>query len=376
MTARLMVLLVSITLLSQAARADSKKPKASEPAPAAAVPLPLLVPAAPTPPLPIKTPTNFQIGIYRLVPPGADDAGMEAIDAVFTDVAQASKRYRSVVKLQKPPKLCALEDDNCFALLGGFQQLDQILVGEVIKLQNGAAVKVRLIDVAKGKAIGQKALTVASEDRKEIKVWAEALACELLNGAVCYGQALLDTDLPEMKIYIDNQPAQRTGKQLEQMRLPLGVHAVRVTVDQRTSLERKLLVSRDQPTRPSLYARQLSEGGISLLPSQDLQLDVSGKPNLPPSAKVVNRGVKWTTPTGLALGAAALVTGGFGTYELLHGRNQIKQADNAAGARGGAYTQAELGGLSSAQTNQKIGGVLLVTAAVLAVAGVALTFAF
>jgi len=301
---------------------------------------------------------------------------MEAIDAIFTDVAQASKRYRSVVKLKQPPKLCDLEDDNCFALLGGFQQLDQVLVGEVIKLQNGAAVKVRLIDVQKGKAVGQKALTVASEDRKEIKAWAEALACELLNGATCFGQAILDADLPEMKIFIDNQPSQRSGQEVEQLRLPLGVHTVRVMVDQRTSLERKLLVSRDQPTKPALYARQLEEGGISLTPVQDLQLDVSGKTSLPPSAKVVKGGGRWTRPVGFTVAGVGALAAGIGAYEGMHSKSLVSDANSRYQTNHGAYQQSDLATISSAHSAASTANVLFVVGAVLVAAGLTMSFAF
>jgi hypothetical protein len=166
--------IVTALLLFASARAVAdtrKEAKKPAPPPAALPGLPELLPPPP-PPAPAAPaakpggPSAFQLGIYQLVPAGtAADPALQSIEDIFLDVAQASKRYRSVVKLNKPPKLCDMEDDNCFALLGGFQQLDQVLVGEILKLQNGAAVKVRLVDVQKGKAIGQKALTVQTEER-------------------------------------------------------------------------------------------------------------------------------------------------------------------------------------------------------------------
>ena len=182
---QLLVASFALASFGAVAQTTKKDSKSARPAPAPVLELPPALP--PLPPPEEKKPASaapnaFLLGIYRLVPAGtSDDPGLQSIEDTFLDVAQASRRYRSVVKLNKPPKLCELEDDNCFALLGGFQQLDQVLVGEILRLENGAAVKVRLIDVRKGKAIGEKALTVQTEDKNEIKSWAEALACDLLN---------------------------------------------------------------------------------------------------------------------------------------------------------------------------------------------------
>src|SRR5207302_45744 len=82
----------------------------------------------------------------------------------------------------------------------------------------------RLVDVPTGKAIGTKAYTVASQDKDEIHVWAEALACDLINGTTCKGQAIIDADLPEMRAVVDNLQYPRSGKNPETFTVPLGVH--------------------------------------------------------------------------------------------------------------------------------------------------------
>jgi hypothetical protein len=334
-------------------------------------------PAAKPAPKP-ASPGGLQLGIYRLVPPGtADDPAMQSIEDTFIDVAQASKRYRTVVKLAKPPKLCELEDDNCFALLGGFQQLDQVLVGEILKLQNGAAVKVRLIDVQKSKAIGQKALTAQTDDKSEIKSWAEALACDLINNTTCKGQAMIDVDLADMRVIIDNMQYPRVGRNPETFTVPLGVHSVRVAIDERTSVERKLLVSREPPSKPALVARQLSGGGIILMRPQDLQMNASGKRDLAASIPTSElKQTKWTKAVGWsALGAGVLV-GAIGVYQGLHSNSMVNQAQRNYSANGGTYLPSDVSTLQSAHTAATLGNVLTIGGALLVVSGAVLTFAF
>jgi hypothetical protein len=347
-------------------------------------PPPELPPLVPTPAPAAKpapkpaSPVGLQLGIYRLVPPGtADDPAMQSIEDTFIDVAQASKRYRTVVKLAKPPKLCELEDDNCFALLGGLQQLDQVLVGEILKLQNGAAVKVRLIDVQKSKAIGQKALTAQTDDKSEIKSWAEALACDLINNTTCKGQAMIDVDLVDMRVIIDNMQYPRVGRNPEIFTVPLGVHSVRVAVDERTSVERKLLVSREPPSKPALMARQLAGGGIILMRPQDLQMNASGKRDLAASVNTAElKQTKWTKPLGWTVIGAGVLAGAIGIYQGLHGNSLVNQAQRNYSANGGTYLPSDVSTLQSAHTAATLGNVLTIGGTLLVVSGAVLTFAF
>ncbi len=362
-----------------AAAADPKKeirmPQQSPP-PELPPLVPTPAPAAKPAPKP-ASPVGLQLGIYRLVPPGtADDPAMQSIEDTFIDVAQASKRYRTVVKLAKPPKICELEDDNCFALLGGFQQLDQVLVGEILKLQNGAAVKVRLIDVQKSKAIGQKALTAQTDDKSEIKSWAEALACDLINNTTCKGQAMVDVDLADMRVIIDNMQYPRVGRNPEIFTVPLGVHSVRVAVDERTSVERKLLVSREPPSKPALMARQLAGGGIILMRPQDLQMNASGKRDLAasiPSSEL--KQTKWTRPVGLAVAGLGIVAAAIGTYEGLHSRSLTNDANARYYSQNG-YLQRDLSQLDSAKSAAGTANILFVVGAVLLASGLTMSFAF
>ena len=255
--------------------------------------------------------------------------------------------------------------------MGGLQQLDQVLVGQTLKAQNGVAVKVRLIDVQKSKAIGEKAQMVQSQDKDEIKVWAEALACDLINGAACKGQAIIDADLPEMRVVIDNLMYPRSGKNPETFSLPLGVHNVRVMVGERASLERKLLVSRAAPAKPALIARQIERGSIVLLRPQDAQPA--------PAASVATAQVqksRWTRPAGLALAAAGLVAGGIGIYEGVHSKNLRDDANARYAQNNGVYLQSDVGTISSAKSAATTANVLYAVSAVALVAGLVVAFAF
>jgi hypothetical protein len=313
-----------------------------------------------------------QLGIYRLVPPGTeDDPSLRSIEDTFVDVAQASKRYRTVLKVPAPSRPCEIADDNCFALMGGLQQLDQVLVGQTLKGQNGVAVKVRLIDVQKSKAIGEKAQIVQSQDKDEIKVWAEALACDLINGAACKGQAIIDADLPEMRVVIDNLTYPRSGKNPETFTLPLGVHSVRVMVGERASSERKLLVSRAAPAKPALIARQIERGSIFLGRPQDAQ----PAPAASVATAQVQKG-KWTRPVGLAIAAAGLVAGGIGLYEGVHSKSLRDDANARYAQNNGVYLQSDVGTISSAKSAATTANILYAVSAVALAAGLVVAFAF
>jgi hypothetical protein len=355
-------------LLAAASNNKAKKSEKAQPPPPPAAEAPRAAPA-------VAKPAGAQLGIYRLVPPGtADDPAMKSIEETFRDVAQASNRYANVVPLATPPKLCDLEDDNCFAMVGGFQQLDQVLVGEVLKLQNGAAVKVRLVDVAKGKAVGQKNLTLQTDDNAEIKSWAEALACDLLHNTTCKGQAMIDVDLPDMRVIIDNLQYPRTNRNPETYTLPLGVHTVRVMVDQRTSVERKVLVSRDVSGKPALYARQLSQGGISLLRPQDL---TAQKSELSASVRTTDlKQTKWTRPVGYTVAAVGLLAIGGAVLEGLHSRSLSNDASAQFQANGGGYLQSNLSTIDSARSAASTANILFVVGGVLAATGATMAFAF
>src|SRR5258708_31637175 len=121
-----------------------------------------------------------------------------------------------------------------------------------------------------------------------------------------------------MKIYVDNRLAPKSGKQPEQIAVEPGVHAVRVSVGQRTSLEKKVVVRRNAVS-DLIYARQTDKGGLPLSLASELK---GVKPQ--PSVEFSEGG--WKTPVGLTVGGAGIVAAAIGGYELVDGRSPGSRA--------------------------------------------------
>jgi hypothetical protein len=348
---------------------------------------PAAAPAAQAPPgatdgllalsdLPIK-PAGYVLGLYRLVHPGPhDDPTFAEIERVLRSIAEQAPNVKSVTFMSQPPKACDLQEDACFALLGAFQQLDLIEVGSLAKADNGLVLSVRLIDVASGKRLTQAQQIVASTDPLEIKSWAEALGCKLLIPGGCKGSALIDLDLPEMQIVVDNTPLPRTRASPERIELPVGTHRVRITVGQRTSLERTLAVLRDPPESTALYGRQLEQGGLTLFAAGDVPTGRDGRPAVPASDRPALARRRWTRTSGLAAVGLGVAAAAFGIYELQHGRSLTKDANAAFDANGGYYRSADVDKLNSARSANNTGKVATLLGAGLAAAGAVLYFAF
>ena len=322
---------------------------------------------------------TYQLGIYKLVHPGQPDEPMfDEIEKILVSVSEVAPAVRSTVLMKSPPKACDLEDDGCFALLGGFQQLHQILVGSVIKGDNGLAVRVRLIDVQSQRRISQAEQIVASTDPTELKAWAEAMACKLLIPGGCHGEALVDLDQPEMQLIVDQSPLKRTGdgKSPEKLRLPVGVHRMRVTVGQRTSLERALPILRIGTPGVSLYARQFAEGGLSLLAPQDLPLDKDGNRKVPPSVRPKVAEGKWTRPVGYVIAGVGVAAAGVGGFQGLRSKSLVDEANQAYDTNKGAYLPADLTKIDQAKSAASTANILLISGAVLVAVGLTMAFAF
>jgi hypothetical protein len=166
------------------------------------------------------------------------------------------------------------------------------------------------------------------------------------------------------------------GRNPEIFTVPLGVHSVRVAVDERTSVERKLLVSREPPSKPALMARQLAGGGIILMRPQDLQMNASGKRDLAasiPSSEL--KQTKWTRPVGLAVAGLGIVAAAIGTYEGLHSRSLTNDANARYYSQNG-YLQRDLSQLDSAKSAAGTANILFVVGAVLLASGLTMSFAF
>lgn len=360
-------------------------PNAPAGAPAKAGAAPAL--ALPTNPMDLPLPDllrpdvkpTYQLGIYKLVHPGQPDEPLfDEIEKSFVSVSEIAPAIRSTVLMKSPPKACDLEDDGCFALLGGFQQLSQILVGSLTKAENGLAVRVRVIDVQTQRRISQAEQLVASQDQTEIKAWAEALACKLLIPNGCQGEVMVDLDLPEMQLVVDQAPLKRAGdgKAPERLRLPVGVRRMRVTIGQRTSLERPLPVLRKATPGVALYARQFEQGGLSLLAPKDLPLDKDGNRKVPPSVRPKVAEGKWTKPVGYVVAGLGVVAAGVGGLQGMQSKSLVDEANAAYDKNGGAFLQGDLTKISDAKTKASTANILFITGAVLVTVGLTMAFAF
>ncbi len=388
--ALVVVSMASMPAVAQSSRKSKSKPKQQQlepppPAPpvsAAPAPAAPATSAQPAPPLPGTQPAlpsakpkgeGTTLGLYRLVRKGETDPLLKAVDDAFRQVADASRRYRSVVALPEPAEKqgCGL-NVPCLASLGGLQGVDEVLAGDLTRTENGLILRVKLVDTRGEKVLGDKDQVIASQTASEVQVWAESLACKLMMGQECVGEVLVDADLPEIKILVDGDPVPRTSSRPERLRLPVGVHRVRIAVDKRTSLERPLLVSRQPSSGVTLYAREHEEA-LALTSPAEAPRGIDGKPSVAPSVRPTP--TKWTRSVGMTMAAVGVVAAGIATYEGLHSKSLADDA-NARFAANGAYTQRDLSTISSAHSAATTANVLFIVGGVLAASGLVLTFAF
>ncbi|MFL5398853.1 MAG: hypothetical protein ACJ79P_13225 [Myxococcales bacterium] len=345
-------------------------------------PVPLPVPVEKSaPPLPGASSARHpgsegpHLGLYRLVRSNETDTLLRVVDDSFRAVAEASKRYRSVAALPEPSsgkQGCGVSAP-CLAALGGAQNVDEVFAGELKPYKNGLTLKVVLVDTHTDKVLGSDDQVIESQTDQEVRARAESLACRLLAGGDCMGEALVDVDLPEMKIVVNDSPIERDGHNPARLRLPVGAHSVRVTVGDRTSVQKPLLVTRAPATAPVLYAREREES-IVLSSARDLPVGIDGHPTVAPSMRPRPPG-KWTKTAGLAAVALGVVAGSVGVYEGLHGRSLINTANSSYDQRG-AYLPGDLDSIHSGKNAATTGNVLLLAGGVLAAAGLTLYFAF
>ena len=380
--------MASLPAVAQSSRKKSK-PKQQQhlepPPPPAPVPATPAAPTAqPAPPLPSTQPAlpaskpkgaGTTLGLYRLVRKGETDPLLKAVDDAFRLVADASRRYQSVVPLPEPAEKqgCGL-NVPCLASLGGLQGVDEVFAGDLTKTENGLILRVKLVDTRGERVLGDKDQVIASQTASEVQVWAESLGCKLLMGQECIGEVLVDADLPEIKILVDGEPISRTSSRPERLRLPVGVHRVRIAVDKRTSLERPLLVSRQPSPGVTLYARE-NEDALSLQTPAEAPRGVDGKPSVPPSVRP-KPGVRWTRPVGIAVAAAGALAVGVATYEGLHSKSLVNDANAGFAANQGAYRPQDLATIDSARSASNLANVLFIAGGVLTAAGLTMIFAF
>jgi hypothetical protein len=171
-----------------------------------------------------------------------------------------------------------------------------------------------------------------------------------------------------MTIYVDNRLAPRSFKAPEVIPVEPGVHAVRVAVGQRTSLEKKVAVRRGGFSE-TIYARQTEKGGIPLWLASDLH---GATPD--PSVDVSEGG--WKRPAGYTAAALGAVLVAVGVYEGLHSSSLVDQAQKNYAANGNTYLASDVANLNSAHSAATLGNVLTWSGAALIATGAVLVFAF
>jgi hypothetical protein len=381
---------------SFAAAAQQKPAPKGPPAPPAATPpapalLPL--PATSTPPnaeavdllpLPPLQPPPLDLGLLLqdstlcIFPFVKESAGasektyLDSVQKTFFDVAKESPLFKknkdSVLLLGQSTK-CDPHDAACVAAVGKLAHCQNVLVGSSAAKGNGYVLSVRIFDVSKQRILpGSEVEQVLETDRQtDVSAWAEGEACRALQ-VKCVAPLYVDADRRDMNIYVDNRLAPRTFKSPERYGVPPGVHEVRTSIGQRTSLPKKVAVRR-AGLAETIYVRQTEKGGIPLYVASEQR-------GTKPSPSVEFHEGSWTKPVGYSVAAAGVVAAGIGVFELMHGRSQISDADSAAAARGGIYTTTEASNISSAKSAEKVGAALAIASGVLIATGLTLVFAF
>ena len=370
--------LTAATILSSAAWAQSKaKPAQPEPPPLAwpgtqpELALPLPSPAQP--PLDLSPfLKNTSLCVFPFLKESArgnaDKAYLDSIQKTFFDVAKDSPLLKDAILMG--PSLCDVRDTACFSEAGKQAHCQNVLVGSSAAKGNGYVLSVRMVEVGKNRIMpGSEVEQVLETDRQsDVQAWAEGQACRALQ-VTCVGRIYVDADRKDMNIYVDNRLAPRGFKTPEQIAVEPGVHGVRVSVGQRTSLEKKVSVRRNGFS-DQVYARQTDRGGLPLTLASELRGGVKPGPSVD-----VQEG-KWNRAVGATVGGVGIAVAAIGILEGLHSKSLVDQAQKNYAANGNTYLSSDVSTLQSAHSAATLGNVMLIGGAVLAVAGAVLVFAF
>jgi len=351
------------------------------PAPAAATPaapapadeaLPLPMAGAEQPQLDLSLLKDTSLCVFPFVKESAagssDKKYLEAIQKTFFEVAKDSPLLKDAVLLGDSTTHCEPHDAACVSSVGKMARCQNVLVGSSAAKGNGFVLSVRIFEVGKQRVLPNSEVEqVLETDRQsDVQAWAEGQACRALQ-VKCAGRIYVDADRRDMTIYIDNRLAPRSFKNPEAIAVEPGVHAVRVAVGQRTSLEKKVAVRRGGFSE-TVFARQTEKGGLPLTLASDLH---GGRPD--PSVDVKEG--KWTRPVGYTLMGAAALALGVGIFQGQHSKSLVSDAE-ANYSRNGVYLASDISNLNSAKSAATIANVLIVSSVVLAAAGGVLAFAF
>jgi hypothetical protein len=369
----------ALVLTSFAAIAQQKPAPAVPPAA-----LPLLVPLDPTSetllPLPSSSAPPLDFGlllkdtslcVFPFVKESAgasDKAYLESIQKTFFDVAKESPLLKDAVLLAQQSSKCEPHDASCISGVGKLAHCQNVLVGSSAAKGNGFVLSVRIFQVNKQTVMpGSEVEQVLETDRQsDVQAWAEGQACRALQ-VKCAGRLYVDADRKDMNIYVDNRLAPRTFKTPEQFGVQPGVHEVRVSIGQRTSLAKKVAVRRGGFSE-TIYARQTDRGGLPLWLASELG-------GTKPEASVEFHEGGWKKPVGYTVAGVGLAAVGVGIAEGLHAKSLNNQANDNF-ARNHVYLQSDVATIDSAKSASTTANVLFIAGAVLVAAGLTTAFVF
>ena len=338
----------------------------------AAEQIPLALPGPALPPLDLSLlkDTSLCISPFLKETQGgaSDKAYLESVQKTFFEVAKQSPLLKDAVLLGQS-SLCDLHNAACFSDVGRLAHCQNVLVGSSAAKGNGFVLSVRIFEVGKSRVMpGSEVEQVLETDRQsDVQAWAEGQACRALQ-VKCVGRIVVDADRKDMNIYIDNRLAPRSFKAPEQIGVEPGVHGVRISIGQRTSLEKKVAVRRNQVS-DIVYARQTEKGGLPLVLSSELRF--GQRP--PPSVEFHEGG--WTKPAGWTVAGVGVLAAGIGIYEGLHSKSLINSANSNYKAQGG-YFQSDVATVDSARSAATAANILFAVGGVLVAAGLVTVFAF
>jgi hypothetical protein len=296
----------------------------------------------------------------------SDREYLEAIQRTFFEVAKESKLLRDTVLIDQSTH-CEPHDGACVSAVGKLARCQNVLVGSSAAKGNGFVLSVRIFQVGRQAVLpGSEVEQVLETDRQsDVQAWAEGQACRALQ-VRCAGRLSVDADRRDMNIYVDNRLAPRSFKSPEQFGVQPGVHEVRVSIGQRTSLARKVAVRRNSAAE-LVYVRQTDRGGIPLWSMSELAHA--------PEPSVEFHEARWTRPVGYTVAGVGAVALGLGIAEALHGKALNDQA-NARFARNHVYLPTDVATLDSAHSATTTANVLFAVSAALVAAGLTTAFVF
>src|SRR4051812_32518947 len=327
--------------------------------------LPLPLPGPSLPPLDLSLLKDTSLCVFPFVKETAggssDKKYLESIQKTFFDVAKDSPLLKDAVLLGDTTSKCEPRDAACFSGVGKMARCQNVLVGSSAAKGNGFVLSVRIFEVGKQRVLpGSEVEQVLETDRQaDVQAWAEGQACRALQ-VKCAGRINVDVDRRDMNVYIDNRLAPRSGKNPETFAVEPGVHGIRVTVGQRTSLEKKVPVRRGGFSE-TVYARQTEKGGLPLALASELR-------GTRPEPSVDVKEGNWKKPVGYTLAAAGVVALGIGIFEGQHSKSLISDAESNS-RNNGVSLSSDVANLNSAKTAATIGNVLLVSGVALLAAG-------